>query len=416
MNLRNTLLTSATALALLLSASAPQSMPAADRSNMEDTAPSEDATMDTMDDQPMDEKEMETDTMAESDEMESHEDNTAMEDESMETSDEMESHDNDASMDGEDMENADEMESHEDNTAMEDESMETSDEMESHEDDASMEGEDMENADEMASHDDDMMMGDHFITLDIAGLENLGEGYAYEGWLIVDGSPLSTGLFAVDTSGMLGSSDFPINAEAVNATAFVLTIEPSPDSDPAPSAVHLLGGDLMDGMAQLSIAHPAALGNDFAAAGGTYIIGIGAPATAGTANTYRNGIWFDKLNLPQLAQGWLYEGWVVGPDGPITTGKFAGPSAMDQDGSGPYAGGPGTGPAFPGQDYLNPPLDLTTGYAAVISIEPHPDNSQAPFTLKPLADTENRGCRRPRLPDSDSKWRILPNRNPNNQR
>ncbi|NJN81879.1 MAG: anti-sigma factor [Caldilineaceae bacterium] len=242
---------------------------------------------------------------------------------------------------------------------------------------------------EMKSDDmdsDEAMMG-HTLSLEIAGLEDLGEGWAYEGWLIIDGAPVSTGLFDVDADGMLSSHDFSVDVDPATATAFVLTIEPSPDADPAPSAVHLLGGDIVDGMAELSVAHPAALGADFSAIDSSYILGIGALASVTADNSYRNGIWFDKLNLPALPAGWLYEGWVVGPDGPITTGRFADPNAMDLDGSGPAAGGPGTGPGFPGQDYLTPAIDLTTGYAAVISIEPEPDNSPMPFLLKPLVDS-----------------------------
>jgi hypothetical protein len=37
-------------------------------------------------------------------------------------------------------------------------------------------------------------------------------------------------------------------------------------------------------------------------------------------------------------------------------------------------------PAGSQQDFITPPVDLTSGYAAVISIEP------APFALKPLMD------------------------------
>ena len=49
------------------------------------------------------------------------------------------------------------------------------------------------------------------------------------------------------------------------------------------------------------------------------------------------------------------------------------------------------GPPFPGEDFLvNAPSGLAfptdlAGGVAVISIEPEPDDSAAPFTLKPLA-------------------------------
>jgi hypothetical protein len=56
----------------------------------------------------------------------------------------------------------------------------------------------------------------------------------------------------------------------------------------------------------------------------------------------------------------------------------------DSDRGGPAAGRDPT-PPFPGQDFVNPPTSLV-GYAAVITIEPFPDNSPAPFLLKPLVD------------------------------
>ena len=39
------------------------------------------------------------------------------------------------------------------------------------------------------------------LTLNITGLQNLGSDYAYEGWIMVDGSPVSAGIFSVDAAG-----------------------------------------------------------------------------------------------------------------------------------------------------------------------------------------------------------------------
>ena len=83
----------------------------------------------------------------------------------------------------------------------------------------------------------------------------------------------------------------------------------------------------------------------------------------------------------------VYEGWVVGPDGPVSTGRFTDGHLMDEDGSGPTAGGAGTGPDDPGQDFLNPPVDII-GFVTAISVEPEPDDSPMPFALKPLIDME----------------------------
>jgi hypothetical protein len=222
------------------------------------------------------------------------------------------------------------------------------------------------------------------------GLEDLGAGWAYEGWLIVDGAPVSTGTFTIDGSGVQSQTYFPTQVESLDAiSAFVLTIEPVPDSDPAPSHVHILAGDMIWGRAALGIDHMAAIGTDFATAAGSYI--LAAPSGEGAA-PYYNGIWWldpdagaaATLELPDLPDGWVYEGWVVGDGGPVSTGRFSSVSGADSDGKGPDAG-PGDAPPFPGQDFVDPVTDLR-GMVTVISVEPEPDNSPGPFTLKPLMD------------------------------
>jgi len=238
----------------------------------------------------------------------------------------------------------------------------------------------------MAEGGDEMMEHEMAVlSLDFAGLEDLGQEWSYEGWIIVDGAPVSTGVFTVDGEGMASAYDFEVDAEQLAAAElFVLTVEPVPDPDPAPNQVHILAGVFEDASAGLSIAHPAALGTDFAsAAGSTYSLGI--PSSGMVDDSYTSGIWFDGLNLPELPAGWVYEGWVVGMEGPISTGRFASASGADSDGTGPTAG-PNPGPAIPGQDFLDPAVFLTDGYVVVISVEPDPDNSTAPFTLKPLVD------------------------------
>jgi hypothetical protein len=63
---------------------------------------------------------------------------------------------------------------------------------------------------------------------------------------------------------------------------------------------------------------------------------------------------------------------------------------MGADGFGGYSGTNGA-PPFPGEDFLvNAPAGLSfpvdiRGGNVVISVEPVPDNSAAPFLLKPLA-------------------------------
>jgi hypothetical protein len=248
------------------------------------------------------------------------------------------------------------------------------------------------------SDDDDNNPGTpngNVLTLNLTGLENLGANYQYEGWIMVDGSPKTTGVFDVDDNGNLGKKQFTINADDLSkATAFILTIEPKPDNDPMPSDVHLVAGDFSGATASLNAGHMAALGNNFMNSSGKYIL---ATPTDGMNTNEKSGIWFldnssgspaAGLNLPQLPNGWVYEGWAVINGNPVTTGKFTSVSAADQDA--PFSGSM-PGPPFPGEDFLmNAPAGLTfptdlAGGMGVISIEPVPDNDPKPFLLKPLA-------------------------------
>ncbi len=245
------------------------------------------------------------------------------------------------------------------------------------------------------SDDDDTQTTDmDSFDLSINGLEDLGSDYLYEGWIIVDGSPVTTGTFSVDADGHLSKTSFSVGKDDLaNATKFVLTIEPSPDSDPSPSDVHILAGDFSGNSAALTIRDSAALGNDFGTAAGSYIL---ATPTDGMENNENSGIWFLDLStgspsvgldLPTLPDGWAYEGWAVINGTPVSTGTFTEVDMMDD--AAPFSGTM-AGPPFPGEDFLSNapsglsfPTDLAGG-TAVISIEPVPDNSSAPFLLKPL--------------------------------
>jgi len=236
--------------------------------------------------------------------------------------------------------------------------------------------------------------GNDQLNLNFSGLEDLGDGYAYEGWIMVDGAPKTTGVFTVDAAGNPSQTTFDLNEEDIEkATAFILTIEPSPDPDPSPSDVHILAGDFSTDNASLTVDHGAALGTDFSGAEGSYII---ATPTDGADNYEDSGVWFldltsgspaQGLTLPTLPSGWAYEGWAVIDGTPVTTGTFT--SAAGMDNAAPYSGDQ-PGPPFPGEDFLtNAPAGLTfptnlQGATIVVSVEPVPDNSTAPFTLKPL--------------------------------
>lgn len=260
--------------------------------------------------------------------------------------------------------------------------------------------EDDEDAMEEEAMEDDSMEDDAMeegsvpiVQLQFAGLPVLGEASVYEGWAVIDGEPVSTGRFTVDADGNQVDADgneidhFAVDATA--ATTFILTLEPTVDDDPAPSDIHLLGGDVVDGTARLSIDHPTAIGTGFDAAAGSVEVVV---PTAPDNGIDTAGIWFFKggsgsLTLPQLPAGWVYEGWAVFDGIPVSTGRFSDPNTADD-----FNGfsGDGSGPATPGEDFIrNAPEGLefprsAAGATVVVSVEPAQDDSPAPFVLTPL--------------------------------
>ncbi|MCL7763886.1 anti-sigma factor [Polaribacter sp. Z014] len=233
------------------------------------------------------------------------------------------------------------------------------------------------------------------LTVDFTGLEALGADYVYEGWLIVNGSPVSTGTF---TSVTFPQTYTVAIDDLQAATTFVLSIEPAGETGAdalAPAATKILAGDFSGSSASVT---SAGIVGDFSTSWGKYIL---ATPTDTDSTNEASGIWFlDNTNppaiaglgLPTLPDGWKYEGWVVLNGTPVSTGTFTDVNAADENAAtSPYKGSAGNGPGYPGEDFVTGsaagvdfPTDLK-GVTVVISVEPSPDNSPAPFTLKPLA-------------------------------
>ena len=221
----------------------------------------------------------------------------------------------------------------------------------------------------------------------------------YEGWAIVGGAPISTGVFNVNDMGQPvypgGGSvieEFIPASNITGATDIKISIEPADDMDPGPSGLIILGGMLSGDVASLATGLEGV-----SAAAGCYILATPSDNDSNDMND-NEGIWWLQMpgpvagltDLPDIGPNWTYEGWVVDVSGgmpmPYTSGTFATGDGFDSDAAGPMGGGP----PFPGQDYVafqgGPVLDLASGdFAAVISIEPVPDNGPGPFQLKPLA-------------------------------
>ncbi|MBD0832039.1 anti-sigma factor [Aestuariibaculum sediminum] len=229
------------------------------------------------------------------------------------------------------------------------------------------------------------------LTLNLQGLEALGDDFVYEGWIIVNGAPISTGVF----SSVTFPQEFTVSAKDLQlATTFVLSIEPKNDTDPAPSNTKILAGDFALNQA---IINSKAVVGDFSESSGKYI--LATPTNGNNTNEF-SGVWFldlssgspaTGLDLPELNSGWKYEGWVVMNGQPISTGTFSSVSGFDDNATtSTFKGSINDGPPFPGEDYIqNAPTGLTfptdlRGAVTVISVEPYPDNSSAPFAFKPL--------------------------------
>ncbi len=228
------------------------------------------------------------------------------------------------------------------------------------------------------------------LTLNLSGLDVLGADYVYEGWIMVNGSPVSTGTFT-----SVGTQSFTVAIDDLNAaTAFVLSIEPAVDPDPAPAATKVLAGDFTGNSATIT----TGIVGDFSTSAGEFFLRTPTDETGMNNGNDENGVWFGtpgmppvpNFTLPSLPAGWAYEGWVVGDTGPLSTGTFTDFGAVDN--GAPFSG-MSAGPPVPGEDFfMNEPAGETfpldiRGRTVVISVEPSPDDSAAPFAMKPLVGT-----------------------------
>jgi hypothetical protein len=242
------------------------------------------------------------------------------------------------------------------------------------------------------------------LTLSFTNLMPLDESVdgVYEGWAIIGGAPVSTGVFNVNESGQpvepgtgMVIDYFATGVDLAGATDIKISLEPADDSDPGPSGLIVVEGMIDGDSAMLKAALPGI--DSLPMAMGCYILATPSDNDVDTMNDDQ-GVWYLTMPgpmagltyLPDLGSNWVYEGWAVdfssGSPMPYSTGTFTMGEGHDSD----MAGCNGGGPAFPGQDFTEfhcgPVLDLDSGdFALVISIEPVPDNSPAPFQFKPLA-------------------------------
>ncbi len=167
--------------------------------------------------------------------------------------------------------------------------------------------------------------------------------------------------------------------------------EPGSPNEPGPAiAGGKFYGDERTAIADISVSYVDAFGTNFSSVTGSYT--LTAPSSVPTDSN--SGVWFfvpnptpapGLRNLPSLPAGWTYEGWMVSLTTFHSTGKFMKADSADFDGAGPGKG-PGSGLNFPGQDFIvgdpaRPDLSAP-GFSFMVTIEPSPDNSAAPFFLR----------------------------------
>jgi hypothetical protein len=222
-----------------------------------------------------------------------------------------------------------------------------------------------------------------------------------------DEEVVSLGHFNIDTDGSPVAPDgspvrfrIPDDRDPQLVRDIVVTIESeilfrSPHDVPgSPIMGGAMRGDERLGRAELAPEFDEALGVNFSSVEGQYALLAPSSPVRGDSNS---GIWFVDIsgtinaglkNLPPLKKSWVYEGWVVdersGTPSFYSTGIFRFADSADADGAGSGKGAD-SGLSFPGQDFITGPLvrpDLSmTGFWFMITLEPVPDNSPAPFSF-----------------------------------
>jgi hypothetical protein len=234
------------------------------------------------------------------------------------------------------------------------------------------------------------------IKLRAQSLAHLEDSF-YELWAIHGDRKISAGSFNVAEEGSLVDgfghrARFFSRRNPVRADALVVTIEPLPDPDPGPSGIAILSGTPKKDSTRLRF--PV----DLSTAGGSFIL---ATPTDEDSSNETAGVWFldpdpapaPSLQLPDLPDGWTWEGWGVTQDTPLSSGRFS--SATGPDDSSGFSG-PIPGPPFPGEDFLSDlpaavssPVNLADGSSMIVlTVEPDLDGSDptgmGPFSIKPL--------------------------------
>ena len=133
------------------------------------------------------------------------------------------------------------------------------------------------------------------LTLTLVGLDELEGDFIYEGWIIVNGTPISTGTFDATENEYTFTT---IESDLEAATRFVVSIEPVPDTDATPADTKILSGAFNGNSASLSLDEVA----DFSNIDGNFEVFTPSDMDV----TKENGIWFvntvvDDMTMEELS-------------------------------------------------------------------------------------------------------------------
>lgn len=262
-----------------------------------------------------------------------------------------------------------------------------------------------------SSTDEDTASSRFRVVLDVDGLQQMSNAFQYQLWARTPGGFVGSDQFNVgedgrfiNPQGQVISNTLTMQTNVANAEVLFLVVNGKGDSPLVPSSKRLLAGPVSGGAATLRLSHGEALGVDFAGASGQFV--VGTPTDPGQANS-RSGVWFGtrnasgdsfapSLELPELPNGWVYEGFVTLADGTtLRTGKFSRVDRVDDA----ALFFPGDSPVVPGEDFLANapdgvtfPVDLSGATVFITAELADDDSEQLPSSVRVLTGTVPTGA------------------------
>ena len=165
------------------------------------------------------------------------------------------------------------------------------------------------------------------VELDLADLPAPGDA-RYTLWVVTAGQAQQTGVLDEPEDGRLTATVALDGLEPDDIQAVLVAVEGAQTAD---EPLALLGGDVVDGTADLAVEHDAALGAAVEEASGTFL--LGSPSDEGAPE--QAGIWFLQVtpegNVPSLElapppEGWVYEAWGTRDGVTLSAGRSSTPT------------------------------------------------------------------------------------------